>query len=188
MPTPKLFMLLLGCRPKGRFTEQHDVLFSIGNDLPALLPDIAAFWPDGGKIHIDAWREVTKVDGFSIRVVEKNAREPQAEKLFFINLGGYKESVFEEYHYKLLAIGKEKSMAIKTAKETAFYQHMGVPGADSHIDDKYGIDIDDLYLIEEILPKAIKKKYAISISPAVDAREDKWHLGYTKLSSLQKNS
>ena len=84
MPTPKLFMLLLGCRPKGRFTEQHDVLFSIGNDLPALLPDIAAFWPDGGKIHIDAWREVTKVDGFSIRVVEKKASEPQAEKLFFI--------------------------------------------------------------------------------------------------------
>jgi hypothetical protein len=85
-----------------------------------------------------------------------------------------------------LAIGKEKSMAIKTAKETAFYQHMGFPGADSHIDDKYGVDVDDFYLIEEILPKSIKKKYAISISPAHDEPEDKWQLGYTKLNTLEK--
>jgi hypothetical protein len=57
-----------------------------------------AFWPEAkGKIHIDAWREVTIVDNFSIEIV---AKKTVSNNLFFINLGGYKENEFEEYHYK----------------------------------------------------------------------------------------
>jgi Domain of Unknown Function (DUF1543) len=36
--SPKLFMILLGCRPKGRHTEQHDIFFGIGNELADLKP------------------------------------------------------------------------------------------------------------------------------------------------------
>jgi hypothetical protein len=57
-----------------------------------------AFWPEAkGKIHIDAWREVTIVDNFSIEIVAKKRFQIIC---FFINLGGYKENEFEEYHYK----------------------------------------------------------------------------------------
>lgn len=184
----KLFMVLLGCKPKGRHTEQHDIFFGVEHSLKDLAPAIIAFWPEPQKIHIDAWREVTEVDGYSVSLVEKGMNhagiEKKTERLFFLNLGGYKENEFEEYHYKVLVIGKDKSTAIQQAKESAFYKHTGFKGADSHIDDKYGVDVDDLYEIEDILPLHIKEKYFISITPAVNAEKDEWHLGYTKLSKL----
>ena len=38
-------------------------------------------------------------------------------KLFFLNLGGYKEGDFEEYHYKVVTVAKSKAEAIKKAKK-----------------------------------------------------------------------
>ena len=168
MNSLKLFMILLGCKPKGRNTEQHDIFFSIGNSLKTIVPDIIHFWPGAGTIHIDAWREVTEVDGFKINILEKeNGNSCKTkDQLFFLNLGGYKPGEFEEYHYKMLVIAKERSEAITRAKETAFYKHAGFKAAESHIDDKYGIDIDDIYEIHDILPKHIKEKYALQINAA----------------------
>jgi len=52
-------MLLLGCKPPGRNTEQHDIFFGIGSGLKELIPAIIDSWPEAKKkIHIDAWREV----------------------------------------------------------------------------------------------------------------------------------
>jgi hypothetical protein len=181
----KLFMLILGCRPKGRNTEQHDTFFGITNSLSDLLPQIANFWPDGGKIHIDSWREVTAVDNFSIHVVPKS-EERSASKLFFLNLGGYKPNDLEEYHYKLLAVADAKTDAIQAAKHTAFYLHTGFKGATSHIDDKYGVDVDDIYEIKDILPPGIKDNYSLVIEKrtAILAR-DELHIGYLTLKSLE---
>jgi len=53
----KLFMVLLGCKPEGRHIEQHDIFFGIGYNLKELVPAMKEYWP-GGRIHIDAWREV----------------------------------------------------------------------------------------------------------------------------------
>jgi len=184
MEAPKLFMLLLGCKPTGRHTEQHDIFFSVGNSLEDIKEEIIAFWPEAnGKIHIDAWREVTEVDGYRVKVVSKND-ESTTDKLFFLNLGGYKEGEFDELHYKMLTVSDEKATAIKTAKETAFYKHTGFEGAVSHIDDRYGVDVDDVFEIEDILPAAIKKDYKLQIRPATDIPKDEMHLGYLVLSKL----
>jgi len=68
----KLYMIMLGCRPKGRYTEQHDIFFGIGKSLKELIPSMKAFWPEAkGQIHIDAWREVTTVDNYKIEVTTK---------------------------------------------------------------------------------------------------------------------
>ena len=186
MENIKLYMLLLGCKPKGRFTEQHDIFFGAGHSLKELVPDITAFWPEPLKIHIDAWREVTEVDGYHISLLPKEnfVAEKKNGQLFFLNLGGYKENEFEEFHYKMLVVAKDKTEAINRAKTSVFYKHTGFDGANSHIDDKYGVDVDDIYEIEEILSPAIKEKYMISIEPVVGLEKDDWHLGYTKLSSL----
>src|ERR1700761_240059 len=98
----KLFMLLLGCKPPGRHTEQHDIFFGIASSLRDLVPEIKVFWPEPEKIHIDAWREVNNVDGYQVKVIsagETSAAptEPK-KKLFFINLGGYQENKFAEQH------------------------------------------------------------------------------------------
>lgn len=184
MESPKLFMLLLGCTPPGRHTEQHDVFFTVGNSLKDIKEEIMAFWPEAnGKIHIDAWREVTEVDGYQVKVVDKN-EQVTADKLFFLNLGGYKKGEFDELHYKMLAVADEKAIAIKQAKETAFYKHAGFEGATSHIDDKYGVDVDDVFEIEDILPARIKQDYRLHIRLAADLPKDEMYLGYLILSKL----
>lgn len=182
---PKLFMLILGGRPPGRHTEQHDVFFAIGQSLSHLLDDIKAFWPQA-KIHIDSWREVTSVDGYEISVLPKEQITADTnQKLFFLNLGGYKPNDMEEYHYKLLAVAPEKGDAIKQAKQTAFYKHTGFKGATSHIDDKFGIDVDDFFEIKDILPQNMKDQYKIVIKKAAqEIAEDVLHIGYLNLSAL----
>ncbi|MEO6540845.1 MAG: DUF1543 domain-containing protein [Ferruginibacter sp.] len=182
-----LFLLILGCKPTGRNTEQHDTFFGIGNSLKDLLPQVKQFWPDAGKLHIDSWREVTVVNGFSIQVIpKKEITEEIGNKLFFLNLGGYKPGDLEEYHYKLLAIAGTKSDAIQAAKKTAFYLHTGFKGATSHIDDKYGVDVDDVYEIADILPESIKTTYSLLIEKKTELLpEDELHIGYVTLSSLE---
>ena len=182
---PKLFLVILGCKPNGRNTEQHDVFFGIGNTLSDLLPDMEKFWPKT-KLHIDSWREINTVDGYVIKVVNKEDKKINNDnKLFFLNLGGYKPGDMEEHHYKLIAVAKEKADAINQAKQTAFYKHTGFKGATSHLDDKYGVDIDDIYEIEDILSNVIKAKYSIVIETANGAvSEDELHIGYLKLSLL----
>jgi Domain of Unknown Function (DUF1543) len=183
---PKLFFLLLGCKPPGRNTEQHDVLFAIGHSLKEVVPQIENFWPGAGKIHIDGWKEINTVDGYSIKVAEGSSRNRTAEKLFFINLGGYKENELEEFHYKMLSVAASKGEAIKKAMQTAFYKHTGFNNANSHIDDKYGLDVDDVYEIEDILPDEIKNKFHLSIEKIKGdiPEEDKINLGYFKLGAL----
>jgi hypothetical protein len=180
----KLFLLILGCKPEGRNTEQHDTFFGIGNSLNDLLPQINTFWPDAGKIHIDSWREVTSVDGFSIEVVPRSEQLSE-NKLFFLNLGGYKPNDLEEYHYKLLSVASTKTDAIQAAKQTGFYLHTGFKGAVSHIDDKYGVDVDDIYEIADILPSDIKNQYSLLIEKKTSLPEDELHIGYVTLKSLE---
>jgi hypothetical protein len=182
----RLYMLLLGCKPPGRHTEQHDVFFSIGQSLASLKAEIIHFWPEAeGKIHVDAYREVNWVDGFRVRVALRGRDDVPAidrkEKLFFINLGGYKKNEFEEYHYKMLSVGKEKGAAVQKSLLTSFYLHTGFEGATSHVDDKYGIDVDDLYQIEDVLPPGQKEKYMLIVEPVTPMIPDEIFLGYFKL-------
>jgi hypothetical protein len=183
-----LFMVMLGCRPKGRFTEQHDIFFGIASELKALVPSMKAFWPEAkGKIHIDAWRKITHVDGFSIEICSREEEVTNDNNLFFINLGGYKENEFEEYHYKVLTVAKSKAEAIKKSKKTTFFKHcgFGVAGA-SHIDDKFGVDIDDIYRIKDILAPAFKEKYRLKITERKTPIEDKLEIGYLKIDKIPK--
>lgn len=182
----KLFYLLLGCTPAGRHTEQHDVFFCIGKSLADIKPAIEAFWPDAGKIHIDVWREVTHVDGFEVSICKKNNEVVKEKNLFFINLGGYLPNLFEEPHFKLLAVAKDMGGAIQKAKQTEFYKTYSMQDtkAMSHVDNKYGVDVDEVLNVEDILPVEQKEKYSISLEQKAGLREDELHIGYLKLTGF----
>lgn len=152
-----------------------------------MIPDIKMFWKGSGNMHVDGWRIVNNVDGYAIHVSEKNEKNNNDKSLFFLNLGGYKQGEFEEFHYKILSVSKDKGEAIAAAKKTAFFQHTGFGKlASSHIDDKYGVDVDDIFEIKEILPEKVKEMFAIVIAKTKDTslQEDKIELGYFKLDSL----
>ena len=166
----KLFYIILGAAVKGRTIEQHDVFFGIAKKLKDLVPYIKDFWPEAGSdLHLDAYQEVKFVDGYEIKIVDKVPHQPE-NYLFFINLGGYKKGFFEEFHEQHLMVGKKMSDVIKRAKQTEFYKTMGFPGAVSHIDDKHGVDIDDIFKVNDILPKEMREKYSLVLkkSDAVD--------------------
>ena len=188
MKALKLYMLLLGCKPKGRHTEQHDIFFGIGKNLADLKPHILNFWPDAGKIHIDAWRAVTNVDGHAIQIVAKNDTDSIHLKpqLFFLNLGGYKLNEFEEYHYKMVHVDTNKAAAIKAAIQSTFYKHNSFTGATSHIDDKYGVDVDDIFAIEDILSNNFKQQFCIEVDTTINNNlpTDIINLGYLKWSAF----
>ena len=179
-------MVLLGCKPTGRNTEQHDLFFSIGRSLSEVKKDMIDFWKEAdGRIHVDGWREVQWVEDHKVEVVAKEEKSiPQQEKLFFINLGGYKQNEFEEFHYKMVTVARDKGIAVQRAKQTAFYKHTGFEGAVSHIDDKYGVDVDDIYEIEDILPFHLKDQYSLRITKVEGSQNDELHLGYLKIDKI----
>jgi len=186
---PKLYMLLLGSKAPGRHVEQHDFFFGIAHSLAELVPQIKAFWRNTGtSLHIDGWREVNAVDKYQITVVPKSEANPNAtEKLFFINLGGYLLNKLEEQHFVVLTVQDDRGLAIQEAKRSVFFRTntiKGMKGANAHIDDKYGIDVDDIYKIEEMLSPALKDQYHIQITPADNLTEDEVHLGYFRLDKL----
>jgi hypothetical protein len=178
----KLFMVLLGCTPNGRLTEQHDIFFGIGNSVTELVDDMYRFWPDGGRLHIDSWREVTYINGYAVAIVSKSEATATDDKLFFLNLGGYRPGEFEEYHYKTLVVANSMAEAVKQAKKSTFYKHYNIKGGGaSHIDDKYALDVDDMYNVEDILAPHLKERFSINISKVDEGTNDELHIGYLKL-------
>jgi Domain of Unknown Function (DUF1543) len=188
METLKLFKVLIGCTPKGRHTEQHDVFFGIAISLKALIPQLKAFWPEAAdNMHLDAFREVTLIDNYKVSILPRTDTTNSEAQLFFINLGGYKPNEFDEFHYKMLVATNDKATAIHKAKETTFYKHTGYKGASSHVDDKYGVDVDDIYAIEDILAPALKEQYKIVLKKTEETlMPDAYKLGYFKLSKIEK--
>ncbi len=178
----ELFMVVVGGKPEGRFTEQHDVFFGIADELKELVPSMYEFWPAlEGRMHIDSWRKVGKVDGYNIQIIEKSEQNPNnSKRLYFVNLGGYKPNDMEEYHYKQLVVAANLAEATKIAKDTVFWKHH----ESSHIDDKYGIDVDDIYEVVDLLNPTFKEKYHILIQVASNIPEDTLEVGYLKISKL----
>ncbi|WP_297986323.1 DUF1543 domain-containing protein [uncultured Chryseobacterium sp.] len=181
----KLFYIILGCTPKGRNIEQHDVFFGIAETLKDLVPAMKNFWPEAeGKIHIDCYQEVKFADGYEVKIVEKKS-EANENQLFFINLGGYKPGFFEEFHEQHLMVGKSMGDVVKRVKKTEFYKTMGFKNAVSHIDDKHGVDIDDIFAISDILPEEMKKKYSIILEKSkMENQQNPMEIGYLKIDKI----
>lgn len=176
----KLFMLKIGATPPGRLIEQHDVFFGIAAYPADLVPQLEATWPEAAdNWHIDCWREISQVGQHAVRVVPRSqVPADNGDRLFFVNLGGYKPGHFEEFHHKMLLVAPDSKSAIAQAKASDFYREFDFHGAASHIDDKYGVDIDEVHNIGDVLASQDKQAYALHISPNPGGREDEMHIGY----------
>jgi hypothetical protein len=125
------------------------------------------------------------VDGFEIKIVEKR-KNMQENQLFFINLGGYQPGKFEELHEQFLMVGKSMAEIVRRVKQTTFYKTMGFENATSHIDDKHGVDIDDIFKVNDILPAEMKEKYSIILEKSDAEQQDNFtQIGYLKISKIK---
>ena len=191
-----LFMVQLGGRPKGRLIEQHDIFFGVANEVSELIDDINHHWPEvRNKWHIDSYRAISKVDNYSVKLVESSNQVESANglKLFFINLGGYQQGSFEEFHYKLLIVAATQADAIKQAKQSQFYKQFTYKDKDSpfnaasHIDDKFEVDIDDIYNVNDLISnvRLLIEPMANDSHELVNA-DDKEYVGYLSIKNLRK--
>lgn len=187
-------MILLGSKAPARNVEQHDFYFGIGKSLTDLVPQMHAFWPEAGSsLHIDGWRHITNVDGYRLDLYENSQHIPDRnpQRLFFINLGGYTSGKFEEQHYTLLSVHDDRIEALKDSKNTEFFKTKTITtvrGANSHIDDKYGIDVDEIYRIDDLLSEDMKKQFTINLVKVEEELiPDEINLGYFKLNRLPAN-
>ncbi|SEN96417.1 protein of unknown function [Mucilaginibacter gossypiicola] len=183
----KLFMVLLGSKAPKRNVEQHDFFFGIAEKLGDLKQQFVGFWPEAGNsLHIDGWREINFVDGYRVDIMP-GQDYGNNKRIFFINLGGYTSGKLEEQHYTLLTVQDDRISALKASKMTAFFRTAtikGLKGADAHIDEKYGIDVDDIYRIEDLLSPETKARWHIHLTAVENASVDEVHLGYLKMSQL----
>lgn len=175
-----LYMIKLGATPNGRLIEQHDVFFGIGESVADLIPHFERAWTQIKDIwHIDAYRVVSRVGGYQVRVIDKEAFVDNGLHLYFINMGGYKAGEFEEFHHKMLVVASDLAGAVSLAKQSAFYQEFDAGGrAVSHIDNKYGVDVDDAHKVSDVLNDEFKAKYALQIQPCDDDMADEFVIGY----------
>ena len=162
-----------------------------------LIDDINHHWPEvKNKWHIDSYRAISKVDNYVIKLVESSNQVGSANglKLFFINLGGYQQGSFEEFHHKLLIVAVTQADAIRQAKQSQFYKQFTYKDKDSpfnaasHIDDKFEVDIDDIYNVNDLISNV-----QILIEPIThdnhelaNAEDDKEYVGYLSIKNLRR--
>ena len=185
MNTAKLYCITMGATVPGRLIEQHDVMFAAAADISDLIPSLQAAWPEGASVHVDAYREVTVVGSHHISLTQDPvSADASGLKLFFFNLGGYVEGDMEEYHHKALVVAATQKEAIASIKQSEFYQNRGYAGAESHIDDKMSVDIDDVHIVDTLLAGS---GWHLHITPSTESTtEDVWQVGYLSLSKLAK--
>lgn len=149
----KLFMVYLGGRVAGCHIEMHDVRFVLGNTIEETYSKLKAQWVgDKNAVHIDSYVEIKHVDGFSVSL----STEPstRAERLYFVNLGGYVPNSLAEQHDFALIVAKSEHEAKARAKTRLLH---GM--AHQHKDNLH--EVDDCFVLD-----LFDNQYHIQLEPS----------------------
>ena len=120
--------------PKGN-TELHDIVFVTGKSIEDTYEQCLDKWfgtPKG--LHLDSWMELDIVDGYRIGL--SATKIDGDRKLYFVNLGAYKDGEFTEIHANKLLVAASALEAKARAKKELLKEW---PSA-VHTDDIYEVD------------------------------------------------
>ena len=97
--------------------ELHDMRFVLAETIEDAYDDLRAQWwgrPD--SLHLDAWGALESADGHDI-VLKPEQPPKDANKLYFVNLGGY-DDTFTELHKNVFVVAENDSKAkVKALKQ-----------------------------------------------------------------------
>ena len=135
----KLFMFYVGGDCGSSNVELHDVRFSIGDTFEDCFDDLRSqWWGDPQSLHLDCWGEVNQADGYDVTLTTERPAEC-AERLFFVNLGGYDVSQFSELHRNVLVVASDAPSA--KAKSLKLIAGWNLPHKDSLFEIEKAVDI-----------------------------------------------
>lgn len=139
----KLFAVYLGGTAPKCNTELHDVVCTVGESIEATYEQLMDKWfgtPEG--LHLDSWMELDNVEGYRISLCAEKAAD--GPKLYFVNLGAYRDGEFTEYHANKFIVADDIIQA-KIKGKSLLLQDWGAP---VHTDDLY--EVDDCLEIGEV--------------------------------------
>ncbi len=142
--TPSLYAVLLGGRAARCHVELHDVVFAVGDGLESLHEQLLDAWfgqPKG--LHVDAWARLDQIEGYRVHLDRQAV--PGPNRLWFINIGGYRKGEFAERHAYAFMAGTGKAEVKARAKASLLKGHELV-----HKDDL--LDVDDCLCIDRVGP------------------------------------
>ena len=111
---PKLFAVYLGGAAPGSNIELHDVQFVVGETIEDTYQDLLKLWyglPE--SLHLDSYVALEVVDGR--RVSLSRTGTDGGDRLFFVNLGAYREGVFGEFHANRFVVARHQGRTAKPA-------------------------------------------------------------------------
>lgn len=160
-------MVLVGGHTPTSNLEVHDMRFVVGDTIKDTYETLQNEWwgaPD--TLHIDVWGAVTQIDGYNISL----SPEPYkgAEKLYFINLGGYMADLFDEAHKNMLVVETSLPHARARAKDSV--AHWTQPHKDTEFE------------IEKILPLTQCGGLHVHLEKAKEEIPFDFHCSYTPIS------
>lgn len=105
----KLFAVFVGGNHARANIELHDLRFVAAGSLEDTIPQLrAAWWGTPSSLHIDAYAELSHVDGRRIEIKPGPAPAAPEAALWFVNVGGYTPELFGEQHTYLFMVGASK--------------------------------------------------------------------------------
>lgn len=126
----KLFAIYIGGEHPQAHIEIHDVRFVVAESIRDTHARLRAdWWGTSGTLHIDCWAEIDHADGYDVRLAA--APPVGAERLYFVNLGGYDPGDFAEQHRNMFVVSTSVAEAKKRAIATI------ADWKDAHRDDFY---------------------------------------------------
>src|SRR5262245_13581307 len=99
-PRHRLFAVFVGGKHERATIELHDVQFVVARSIEETIPALRqAWWGTPSSLHIDAYADLSLVDGYCITPVPQPHDAPTSGLgLYFINTGGYRDGEFGEFH------------------------------------------------------------------------------------------
>ncbi len=155
----KLFMFYVGGDCGNSNTELHDVRFSVGQTPEDCRDDLRKqWWGEPKSLHLDCWGEVEQADGYDV-LLAKEAPSETADKLFFVNLGGYDPTEFAELHKNILLVAPDAKAA--TQRALAQIKSWSLPHKDNIFEVEKAVDVTAMmtqYGYSLKLTKAVTEK------------------------------
>ncbi|CAN5466499.1 DUF1543 domain-containing protein [soil metagenome] len=128
------------------------------------------WWGSPGSLHIDCWSDISHADGYDVSL--RSEPFAGAERLYYVNLGGYDGVDFAEKHRNVFVVadtlGRAKAKAIRRA----------AGWSEPHRDDIY--EADRAFALDEA---AAAERLYIHLTPSALNRDPAFVCRYTPIPS-----
>ncbi|MDY0008228.1 MAG: DUF1543 domain-containing protein [Bdellovibrionales bacterium] len=140
----KLFAFVIGGATENSLIELHDVRICAGATMQDTYAEIrASWWGTPQSLHLDCWGELTSADGHDIAL--SDTPSGAAEKLWFVNLGGYVPDDFAEQHKNVFVVAASETKAkVRALKQVQNWKS-------AHED--YSYDVEKMTNVSDMLAR-----------------------------------